>query len=227
LVTLYWYNRDKTYGAELMATAQEALGRVAENSGAALSRPVSLYIYAGNADLLGALVFAQEWTGGVAFSEYNIIAIGIGSSSSEKAWGKETIFHELTHLVVHQVTYNPYSGPPPWLDEGLAMNSENEFDTQFARALDKAVADGSLISVQSLCSPFSAYADEAVLAYAQSYLIVRYLIETYGQGKMLALLNAYKNGSTNDDALRAVYGFDMASLNTQWQAAFKKSLVSP
>jgi hypothetical protein len=221
MITLYWYNGNAAFGQELMDAAQQGLTRVSQNSGAELNKPVSLYVYANSTDLQGALVYAQDWTGGVAFTEYGIIAIGIGTSNAELTWGKGAIAHELTHLVVHQVTFNPYNDIPPWLDEGLAMNSEGPLDTQFTVPLSDAVANNALISVRSLSSPFSAYADQAVLAYAESYSVVHYLITTYGQEKMSALLTAFSKGSGYDEALKAVYGFDMASLNTQWQAVAK------
>ncbi len=225
MVTLYWYQGGDAFGVELMDAVQQALGRVSENSGAELKKPVSLYIYASSNDLQGALIFAQDWTGGVAFTEYGIIAIGIGTSASELAWGKGAISHELTHLVVHQVTANPYNDIPPWLDEGLAMYSEGSLDAQFTGPLASAEAGNTLISVRSLSSPFSAYANEAVLAYAESFSIVKYLIDTYGREKMLDLLTAFQNGSGYDEALQTVYGFDMASLNTQWQAAMKAAAI--
>jgi hypothetical protein len=219
MVTLYWYEGNDAFGKDLMDAIQQSLGRLSEDSGAELENPVNLYIYASSSDLIGALVFAQDWTGGVAFTEYGIIAIGIGTSKSSIEWGKGAISHELTHLVVHQVTSNPYNNIPPWLDEGLAMNSEGPLDAQFSGALAVAEADNTLISVRSLSSPFSAYASEAILAYAESYEIVRFLIDNYGRDKMFELLSIFKQGSGYDEALQTVYGFDMASLNTRWQAA--------
>ena len=153
-VTLYWYNGNDAFASELMDAVQQSLARTSQNTGAELEDPVKLYVYASSRDLMGALIFAQDWTGGVAFTEYNIIAIGIGTSSSSMNWGKGAIAHEISHLVVHQVTRNPYSGIPPWLDEGLAMNSEGSLDNQFSAALRNAEENGSLISVRSLSSPF-------------------------------------------------------------------------
>ena len=131
MVTLYWYHGDDSFGEELMEATQEALSRLAENSGAQLESPVSLHIYANSADLQGSMIFPQEWTGGVAFTRYGIIAIGIGPTSSEMEWGKRAIAHELTHLVIHQVTFNPYNDLPTWLDEGLAMTAEGELEPYF------------------------------------------------------------------------------------------------
>jgi len=192
------------------------LDRLAINTGAELISPVRLYIYASQSDLLGALVYPQEWTGGVAYSEFGIVAIGIETTQSQLEWGKRTISHELTHLVINQITYNPYNYLPNWLNEGLAMVSEGELELSFIIALSSAEVENSYISVRSLCSPFSAYIDQTLLAYAESYKIVSYLIDKYGREKMFALLNVFKQGSGYDEALEKIYGFNMDKLNTMW-----------
>ncbi len=220
-VTLYWYKGDDAFAGELMTAIQDALTRLAGNTGAEIENPVSFYIYANSADLQGSMIFPQDWTGGVAFSQYGIIAIGIGTSRSEINWGKSVVAHELTHLVIHQLTSNPYNDLPTWLDEGLAMVSEGTLDAQFTSALSQARSKNALISVRSLASPFSAYAGESVLAYAESYEVVKYLIDTYGQKKMFELLSTFKQGSGYDDALNKVYGFDMDGLNARWRASFE------
>jgi hypothetical protein len=217
-VTLYWYEGDDSFAGELMAATQEALARLAANTGAELASPVRLYIYASQSDLLGAMVYPQEWTGGVAYSEYGIIAIGIEQTQSQLEWGKRTISHELTHLVINQVTYNPYNYLPNWLNEGLAMTSEGELELSFVLALSRAEAENSYISVRSLCSPFSVYIDQTVLAYAESYKVVSYLIDEYGREKMFELLNVFKQGSGYDEALERIYGFNMDELNSLWQS---------
>ena len=217
-VTLNWYEGDDSFAEELMVATQEALTRLAANSGAELESPVRLYIYGSQSDLLGAMIYPQEWTGGIAYPQYGIIAIGIGQTQSELDWGKRTISHELTHLVINQVTYNPYNYLPNWLNEGLAMTSEGEMELSFVLALSRAEAENTFISVRSLCSPFSAYADQTILAYAESYKIVAYLINEYGQVKMFELLNTFKQGSGYDEALKKVYGFDMDELNSLWRS---------
>jgi hypothetical protein len=214
-VTIYWYQGDDSFARELMVTAQQALGKLAEDTGAYLEKPAKLYIYASAGDLRGGMIYPQEWTGGVAFTRYSTMAIGIAPSNIN--WGKRAIAHELTHLVIHQMTLNPYNDLPTWLDEGLAMRTEGMMGPEFTTYLSQAIAEGSLISVQSLCSPFSAYAEEATLSYAQSYSLVEFLIASYGQSKMLELLNTFSQGSGYDAALEKVYGFDMDGLDSLWQ----------
>jgi len=215
MVTMYWYEGEDSFAEELMATAQQALARLAEDTGAYLEKPVRMYIYPSAQDLQGAMIYPQEWTGGVAFTRYGVIAIGI--APDKLSWGKGAIAHELAHLVVHQMTFNPYSDLPTWLDEGLAMYAEGALEPVYTAYLNKAIAEGSLISVRSLSSPFSAYAEEAVLSYAQSYSLVEFLISSYGADKMLELLNTFKQGSGYDEALAKVYGFVMDGLDTLWR----------
>ena len=214
-VTIYWYEGGQSFAQEIMTAAQQALIQLTGDAGAYLERSVKMYIYTDPSDLQGAMIFPQEWTGGVAFTRFGIIAIGISRDNLD--WGKRAIAHELTHLVIHQMTLNPYGEIPTWLDEGQAMYTEGPLLPGYVTYLDIAIAENSLISVRSLSSPFSVYADEAALSYVQSYSLVEFLIRNYGQSKMLELLNIFKQGSTYDGALEQVYGFDMDGLDVLWR----------
>ncbi len=216
-VSLYWYRSDNSFAQELMDTAQEALDRLATDTGVQLEEEAKIYVYASSQDLLGALIYPQEWTGGVAFTEYNTIAIGI--SPDNLAWGKSAIAHELAHLVIHQVISSGYGvGLPTWLDEGLAMYAEGELSTGMENILRQAVDNNSLLSVQSICSPFPTEAEAAYLAYAESYSLVDFLLEEQGgKAEMLELLDAFKQGSGYVEALDRVYGLSIEQLDSLWQ----------
>lgn len=214
-IILYWYEGDRVFAEELMNSAQQALNRLAQDTGAYVENPISIYIYADSADLQGAMIYPQEWTGGVAFTRYGVIAIGI--EPDDLLWGQSTIAHELAHMVVHQMTFNPYNDLPTWLDEGLAMYAEGMLGPPFTTYLNQAIAEDSLLSVRSISSPFSAYTNESLLAYAESFSLVRFLITNYGQSRMLELLNTFRQGSNYDDALEKVYGFDSDGLDRLWR----------
>ncbi len=214
-ITLYWYRGNEGFARELMTVAVEAIARLSRDTGAYLEKSVAIYIYGSTDDLKEAMIYPQEWTGGVAYTRHGIIAIGIAPGDLD--WGTRAMAHELAHLVTHQMIYNPYSDLPVWLDEGIAVYTEGALNTQFAAYLNRAIAGDSLISVRSLSSPFSAYAEQSILSYSQSYSLVEFLIRTYGQGKMLELLNTFAQGSTGDDALRSVYDFDTEGLDRLWR----------
>lgn len=214
-VRLLWYEGNREFAQELMGAAQATLETIAQDTGAILERTARIYIYASTRDLHGALIFPQEWTGGLAFTDYGIITIGISPSSL--SWGKKTIAHELTHLVVRQMTYSPLSDLPTWLNEGLAMYAEGDLREDLEDSLEKAISNDTLFSIRSLGGSFPADPDEASLAYAQSYSIAVFLINNYGSEKMSELLGVFKRGTSYDDALLEVYGFDVDGLNIKWR----------
>ena len=218
MVTLNWYHGDEAFAGELMDATQGSLDRLADTAGAELEKPVDLYIYKNSSDLRGALLYAQEWTGGVAFTQFGVVAIGIGTSQSEMAWGTRTIAHELTHLVTAQVVANPFGGMPTWLNEGLSMYAEGDLEASFENVFESALDTDTLISIRSLSSPFSTDNMKAYLSYAESYHIVTYLIGTYGRDDMLRLLDTIADGTGYDEALLEVYGFNMDGLNAEWTA---------
>jgi hypothetical protein len=214
-LTLYWYQGDDSFAQEIMVAAQKALARLVEDTGAHLTKPVSLYIYASAQELRETMIFPQEWTGGVAYTRYGVIVIGIAPNNLH--WGKRATVHELAHLVTQQMTFNPYNSLPTWLNEGLSMYAEGELEASYINYLEHGVVQNSLISVRSLASPFSAFAGQTYLAYAQSYSLVEFLINNYGQDKMYELLSIFKQGSSYDKALMRVYGFDMDGLDSLWR----------
>jgi len=216
-ITLYWYRGGTAFAYELLQTATDSLHRLYDDTGAKLNQPVDIYIYASSADLREAFVYPQEWTGGAAFTAYGIVAIGV--APEDLAWGKRTITHELAHLVTYQMTSNPYSDIPTWLNEGLSMYAEGEPDISFKTSLENAVKDDELISVQTLSSNFPTDFEEAYLSYAESYSIVKFLIDRYGSEHILKLLNVFKEGSTYDRALEEVYGFDSLGLYNAWRVS--------
>ena len=214
-VTLFWYSGDQSFVQELMDAALEALDKLARDTGAHLEQPVRIYVYASSRDLRGAMVYPQEWTGGVAFTQYGIVALGVDVDSL--TWGKQSLAHELAHLVTYQMTFNPYGDLPTWLNEGLSMYAEGDLRGDLQSALTQAISEDNLISVRSLSGSFPAKAEEARLCYAQSYSLVNFLIHDYGRDRMLQLLSVFKEGSSHDDALLEVYGFDMDGLDNLWR----------
>ena len=222
-LSFFWYEGGDSFARELMDACEEGLARLTQDIGTYPERPIKIYIYASTGDLQGAMIFAQEWSGGVAFTGFGIIAIGIPPSNLD--WGKKALVHELTHLVVHQATFSPYGQLPIWLDEGLATYNEGELDSDLRSYLERAILEDELISVRSLCSPFSAYSEKAYLSYAQSYSLVEYLLDNYEQDKMLDLLTLFKQGSTYDKALTEVYGFDIDGLDARWRGTLASHTV--
>jgi hypothetical protein len=223
-LTLHWYGGDDEFADTLMNTCLDAIQALEADIGAHVERHIEVYIYDSSDDLRSAMVYPQEWTGGVAFTEYGIIAIGIGPSDLD--WGLRALRHELTHLVVHAATFSPFGELPTWLDEGLAMHNEGEPAGTFVSIFNGAVKNDSLLSLRTLSGPFSADPAKAYLSYAESLNVVEYLFAEGGSSKMNELLMRFKSGSTIDDALRATYGVDLDALEADWRASARQEVAS-
>ena len=52
---------------------------------------------------------------------------------------------------------------------------------------------------------------------------MEYLLDDYGQDKMLDLLALFKQGNTHDEALAEVYGFDIDGLDAGWRGTLSNS----
>lgn len=220
MLTLYWYQGADSFARELLTAADGALAMLSRDVGARLDTPVEIYIYASSTDLQGAMIFPEQWVGGGAFIGFGAIALGISPDNLD--WGKTAVAHELAHLTTYEMTRNPYSGIPTWLDEGLATHAQGPLTPGNLALLEQAAASGSLISVRSLSSPFSAQTGLVYLSYSESQSLVEFLIDTSGQAKMLELLNTFKEGATYDGALKKVYGFDMDGLYDRWQESLAR-----
>ncbi len=217
-INLYWYGQNQSFGQAVMSEAQKALTTIASNTGATPNKTVNISVYTSGQDYSASVMGVPEWSGGEEVSQYNAVFVIIqpGALTSDLP----AVAHELTHVVVNQIIFNPYNSIPFWLNEGLAVHvqfSGLDLPSQFTSALSTAITNNTLISVRSLSDPFSAYPDKANLSYAESVSIVAYLINQYGSTKMNQLLDTFQQGSTYDGALEANYGFDMDGLFTQWK----------
>jgi len=214
---LHWYEGDQSFAIDLAKFAYNGLLFNETQSGLKAEAPINIYIYADTKDLQDAILYEPSWTGGQAFPDQDIVILGI--SPSDLDWGRDAIVHELTHVLVGHQTFSCLGDVPTWLNEGLAVYSEGELDSSSQRQLDEAIRLDTLLTVRSLSSGFSEVADKANLSYTQSYSLTKFLLETYGQEKMTALLLSLRDGLAIDSALLQAYGFDIDGLEDAWRQA--------
>jgi hypothetical protein len=218
-LTLYWYTGGRALGEALFDQANQTLDQIEAEAGVKVKLPVKIFIYGSKDDLRDAIaVGSQEWTGGQAFTEQGVVVIGVPPTDLD--YGLVATPHELTHLVIHQATDNPYADIPRWLDEGLAVYMSGELDADW-RGWRDVVADsarqGTLMTLQTLSSTFPADSAQAVQAYAQSGAVVEFIIKHYGQDAMARLLEIFSEGALYDEALQQALGVDTWGLDNAWR----------
>ena len=227
-LSLFWYKGDEDFGQSLFDRANETLDQIELEAGVQVEMPIKIFIYGSHSDLMNAIdVGAQEWTGGLAFTEQGVIVLGVAARDLDFAL--VALPHELTHLVIHQATDNPFGGLPTWLDEGLAVYMSGEIDASwrgYRELVRRQVKNNELISLQTLSSSFPSDPDEAMQSYAQSGLVVEYIIDQFGTEAMSDLLGIFAEGSTYDDALTQALNLDTWGLDNAWRENIGASQVS-
>jgi len=216
---LHWYGIGKSFAQEMLKAGLEGLNRNEKQAGLKIDASIDLYVYPNYNDLGEAILYEPSWTGGLAFPEENIVIMG--TSESNSSWDKDTVIHELTHVLVGHFTFTCLGYVPQWLDEGLAVYSEGTLDDQFQIPFDRAIQENKLLSIRVISGAFAEVRDNVDLSYAQSYSIVNFLIQTYGQDKMTNLLTSLRDGTTIDDALRQTYRFNVEGLEDAWRKAIQ------
>lgn len=215
MLTLHWYEGTDDFAQELLDSAVASMEQLTETTGVTPESPVNLYIYGDNTDMRDAVLYEPGWTGGQAYPAYDIVIIGI--SPEDLDWGKDTIAHELTHVLVGHLTFSCLGSVPTWLNEGIAVYGEGGLDPLSADRLNAAIAANELISVRALSGGFSEHPDKADLSYSQSYSLVNFLIGRYGAEKLLALFGTLRDGMPIEAGLQATYGFGLDGLEDQWR----------
>jgi hypothetical protein len=216
-LSLHYYGIDKSFAQEMLNAGQGGLDRNQKDAGLTSDSPINIYVYPSYNDMQQAILYEPSWLGGEAFPEENIVILG--TSGSDAQWDKDTVVHELTHVLVGHFTFSCLGSVAHWLDEGLAVYSEGQLSEQFQSTLDQAIKDNTLLSIRIISANFGEAQTKVDLSYAESYSIVKYLLDTYGQAKLTALLVTFRNGATTDQALMQTYGFNINGLEDQWRAA--------
>jgi hypothetical protein len=164
-----------------------------------------------------------EWVGGIAFPSLNEAFI-VADSTADTTLIRE-MPHELTHLVFHQRIARGISAPA-WLDEGLAVYNQLYHEPEMTFRLKEALTTHTLLALQTLSIAFPANADQAYLAYAQSWNLVDYMYTTFGQNKMHALVQNMNNPQFDiaEDVQQAL-GVDVLHLENSWRVHLNQPAI--
>jgi hypothetical protein len=227
LIQVNWYNRPISFGQAVMSQVSTNIQRISNDLGGKLNRPINVWIYQSSDDFKGSLPADEhEWVGGIAFPRANAAAIVVENLSDITL--QRDMPHELTHLIFHQLI-NQGITAPTWFDEGLAVYHQLYHEPEMALALKDALARHTLLRLNTLTSSFPADANQAYLAYAQSWNLVAYMYHTFGQSKMRALIKAMNQPQNSfDQDLQQTLGVDQLHLENQWRLSLDQPpILSP
>lgn len=212
------YGGDDRFNRAILETTEDEIARLEDLYGAPLAEPVRVWIYATMDDLAGALrPNSETWVAGAAYPRLGLILAVI--APGDRAEAARVIPHEVSHLVLDRATGNPFSEPPAWLDEGLAVSQERGDDAPYLALARQGLLDQDTQSLPALAGAFPYDPDGAQLAYAQSLSVVAFIRDRYGDDGLERLIAAFRQPVTVEAAVREALGVSLAELETGWGTA--------
>lgn len=220
LITVYSPVDDPPYLQAALDIAATHLERIARSLNTPPPENVEVFLYPSLADLRAALRMAgRDWMSGQARPELGVILVAVPHDDEYIAQMEREIPHELTHLLVYRLTGpGGYPYVPAWLNEGLAMANEARPDPNLDALLERARDEGRLIPLRDLCPPFSSDPAEALLAYAESGSLVRYIRQQYGDSGIRSLLRAYADGADCEAGVQRALHITLDQMERGWRA---------
>lgn len=158
---------------------------------------------------------SPDWSGGLYDGK---IRLPVGGATHVSSVLKGVLYHEFTHVVVHELTAGRC---PTWLNEGLAELAERKLEESPLSELARAANQKTFMSFDKLEGSFSGFTpQEALLAYQQSYSLVEYMISFYGWYKIRDILINLGKGMPIGAAMAAAlhdFGLDYGSVVEEWR----------
>lgn len=184
---------DEAIGAQILTRLDAAWARVGQTIFTVPGGPVTVTLY--TEEQFSDITRAPAWAAG-AFD--GVIRVPVRGAVARAGELDRVLTHELAHAFVRAAAPR---GVPMWLDEGLASVIEPR-DLAWAR--EEVARAGKLLSPDRLVGSFRGFsAGDARLAYAQSALIVRALIDQHSAAAINALLDDLRRGVAFDRAFQS------------------------
>ncbi|HET6820693.1 MAG TPA: peptidase MA family metallohydrolase [Candidatus Limnocylindria bacterium] len=217
--TVHWYGGSEGVARRFGTLSAEGASRAEQLLQHQMVGPVDIFVYDSRDDFFGALgPGAREWFGAATFPQVRTIFMWLGAGSRD--YLETTIVHEVTHVVFHDATDNPFHEPAKWINEGFATWSEHRSADE-QRAIVQAEADsGGLFSFDAIAYDFPFGSRGSSLSYAMGTSMIDMLISKYGEGSIARLAGAYRGGASDDEALSAASGVSADRLFADYYDSF-------
>lgn len=162
-----------------------------------------------------------DFTGGFAYPDEGVIVAIIepDDTPENRLWVNSVIPHELSHLILNWKTANGLVDVPIWLNEGSAVYNEMIDKHDYNSLFKKMIKYDEVVPLAQLDLDIQG-GDGKVIeqAYVESYKIVTYMLDVFGEAGYMRLLDAYKHSLSGDDAFYAAFRQTQAEFEAGWRS---------
>ncbi len=135
-----------------------------------------------------------EWGAGAAIPQRQLIILRNPMMDRYPGDMANLLQHELAHIAIYyRVRGKPF---PRFLNEGFAVWFSGEWSFSNVITIAKAQSFGNLLPLRAIDNVNSYHQAQAGIAYAESYLVVSYIFDRYGELGFLDLLDEFAKGAS-------------------------------
>ncbi len=193
------------YGQQVLDLLRQAKQTLVEKYQATLVEPIIIEIFPKQQDFAIRTFGLPGGEGflGVCFGRVITMNSPAALGATRVSW-QSVLWHEFCHVVTLQKTENKM---PRWLSEGISVWEERAADVSWGQSLDpqfrEMLLGTDLVPLSQLSGAFLRPASPMHLqfAYYQSSLAVQFMVEKYGQEKLIRLLEELATGVPINNAL--------------------------
>ena len=219
LLTFHYYE-DEERARGFLRAGLETLASMGALLDVRLAFPVRAYLWSNQSDASGVARSRSETFDELVLTGGTRALADLLHIFQPTAW---VLRHELTHILAKQAGEGGIGSLPSWIDEGTATYAEGDWRSRRGNALAFAAQADALFNVRSMGSVTNQPGRIDVF-YGQAADLVTLLIDDFGAEEFAHLFAVFNEGSTVDNALQTVYGFDRDGLD----ALYRQSLgVAP
>lgn len=204
-VRVSWQPGEEDLGALVLRNARSTAAEVSARLGVGLDAPFTITLLPEEHYRRWVPGARGEWSAAVAWPARARVLINT-SRVDLRNNVYETLKHELVHLALGRVEVRRREALPLWFHEGVAQWVVGSLFQGSRDELSVAAAGGHLVPLSTLRDRFPPGAEDAALAYAESYDAILLLEERHGPEAVRRVISGFGRGLPFDEALARVAG---------------------
>ena len=190
------------YGNRALNLLERAYDTLSDRYGIDLDEKTTVEIYPNPGDF-GVRTFGMPGNPGYLGVCFGPV-VTVNSPATRQANWESVLWHEFCHTITLKMTRNRM---PRWLSEGISVYEELEENPSWGRSMTidyrERILDRETQAISEMSAAFLQANDgeDIQFAYFQSYLVVKFLFESYGAEAIQKVLRALGDGVNTNDAL--------------------------
>lgn len=215
---IYWSEDNRDIAQKVLESAQQTVSNISNFLYINDIEPINIFIYMGDTDIFNHAIFTANddvVAASTVLSSRSII-MHIPEGPDKYLEVQRQTPHEIAHILLADYLGEQYKTAPKWLHEGFASYNELLPNPDYPIILSDAYENDFLIPISQLCASFPLEENNFLLSYAESYDLVKFIIQQYGTDGLKSLIDAYRSTADCEKGVETALGLNLNQLNQQW-----------